>query len=487
MNINERRETIIKENNTAQQVLEDILDTLNKRTDILDIREPLHGDLDLTLLKEHGFQRVKTIIFQEGEITSIQNIPEGIKALFCPNNLLSSLSGLPSSLIQLEIPHNYISKLDFTEIVSLKQLTISHNRFENLDTIHILLSLEEFDAQNNLLTHLNLQGLSKLRSLNISNNKITVIENLPQEIVDFLYENNPSIEFRNSNLDFLSNTDETGDELGENENIQQKINYNDAVLKYFKLKTKYEKKAHDMKKEAYNAGGKKLLKTVKPPCVNCKRPVGSIFSLKDMRYTAICGDATNPCRLNIELFKGNFYSLDFFLYFYKEQVESIKTDIICEKLDTLFSYVDEKQSIPLFKRVLERYNATNKMYTEMTETNNELHANPHKMELIQRKKDMIFILTEKINGLLTDYENTRNRELLKAAVELQVNELHPEIRNLRLLEHELMEIVVDAPADVVAFANYYLLHSLNQNDVALTKLEYNSDEPQRVIKYSIGR
>lgn len=484
MNVLEQRETIIKENNTAQNALLDIIDTINKRTDILDIREPLHGDLDLRVLTEHGFQRIKKIIFHEGEITSINNIPEGITSLNCPNNLLSSLNGLPSSLLQLEIPYNYISKLDFTDTVSLQQLNISHNRFENIDNINVLRSLEELDCQSNSIQHLNLQGLSSLRTLNVSNNKITIIENLTETIVDFLYENNPSIDFRNSNLDVLTKGDENE---GEEENIQQKMNYVDALHRYFNLKTTYEKKVFDMKKQAFKAGGKKQVRTVKPPCVSCKRPVGSIFSLNNKKYTAICGDAEKPCRLQIELFKGEFESLESYLYEFKDEAEAMKTDIICEKLDTLFSYVDEKQSIPLFKRLLDKYNVINKFYTELMEKHTELHASPHKAELVQRKKDMIFILTEKINGLLVEYGNTRNRELLKAAVELQVNELHPEIRNLRLFQHEVMEMNLFSDSTGAEIFKYGLGRHLFQNDVALTKLEHTYGEPQRVIKYSFGK
>ena len=41
MNILEKRESILKDNNTAQQQLEGILETLDKSVVELDIREPL--------------------------------------------------------------------------------------------------------------------------------------------------------------------------------------------------------------------------------------------------------------------------------------------------------------------------------------------------------------------------------------------------------------------------------------------------------------
>ena len=88
--IQEQREDIIKNNNTAQKHIQDILETLSSRATILSIREPLHGDVDLSLLSDR-FPLIKTILLPEGEITSISNIPDGIENIGCAKNMIFSI------------------------------------------------------------------------------------------------------------------------------------------------------------------------------------------------------------------------------------------------------------------------------------------------------------------------------------------------------------------------------------------------------------
>ena len=86
-----KRESIIRENNTAQYEFSNIINNLNTNISELNIKIPLHGTLDLTILSEKGFDNIKTIIFGEGEITNIYNVPEGVNKLICAKNLLVEL------------------------------------------------------------------------------------------------------------------------------------------------------------------------------------------------------------------------------------------------------------------------------------------------------------------------------------------------------------------------------------------------------------
>ena len=78
-NSKQEREDIINENNTAQQQLTDILTTYNKQTDILNVNELLYGDIDLTILREQGFQLVKKVFFHPGKITNIRILTASFK------------------------------------------------------------------------------------------------------------------------------------------------------------------------------------------------------------------------------------------------------------------------------------------------------------------------------------------------------------------------------------------------------------------------
>ena len=94
--------------------------------------------------------------------------------------------------------------------------------------------------------------------------------------------------------------------------------YLERLNDYYKLKSDYEDLNLKQKKDILNDD--KLswrekryeYQQLKPKCVNCKRPVGSIFSVKydkevDTRILkAMCGDKINPCPLNIVIHLGYY-------------------------------------------------------------------------------------------------------------------------------------------------------------------------------------
>ena len=461
-----QREYVMAVNNTAQEKLIGILETLNKQTNSIQIREPLHGDVNLSDLRELGFGNIETIEFSEGEITNITGIPDTLKKLVCPKNLLFNMDDLPPSLTHLNIEKNHLSSLDLLELNELAVLNISHNQFTKLEDLPP--SLLELYGQNNLLTFLDLHGLSLLKILNVSNNKITVIENLPESVITLLVDNNPSIEFRNTEI-----VPKPSDSDTSYEDNAQKLNYQSALQEYFKLKQVYEDKTYDMKRKAYDKGKTKREKkeavlTVKPQCIKCHRGVGTIFSKKNSRFTAICGDTRNPCKLDIQLFAGEYNPIQYLLYEMKDEMENFKDAIIRQKLDTLFNYIDESESIARFKKEIEGFNKINILYKELNDKNNELFHNRDKKDKIDKKESDIFVLIEKIRVLLMEYKKEDNKEILKTAVQMQIEELLPEVRNLRMLQYEILEME----------EGYLIKHP-----IVLSKTETTFNEPPRVVKF----
>ena len=462
-----QREYVMAAKNTAQEKLVSILESLNKQTNTIQIREPLHGDVDFSNLREFGFGNIQTIEFSEGEITNITGLPENLKKLICPKNLLFKLDGLPKKLTHLNLERNHISSLDLLDLNELEVLNISFNQFAKIDDLSP--SLLELYCQNNLLTFLDLHGLAQLKTLNVSDNKITVIENLPESVVTLLVDNNPSIEFRNTEV-----VPKPSDSDITYEDNEQKLNYQSALHEYFKLKQKYEDKTYSMKRAAYDKGKTKKEKReavlkVKPQCVKCGRGVGTIFAKKNNRFTAICGDTKNPCKLDIQIFTGEYNPIQYLLVEMKEEVEDFKEAIIRQKLDTLFNYMDESESIERFKKEIEGFNDVNVLYKELNDKNNELYHNRDKKDLIDKKESDIFVLIEQIRVLIAEYKKTGEHEILKTAVQKQVEELLPEVRNLRMLQYEVLEMVDD---------------TLIKQPVTLAKSENTFSEPPRVVKFT---
>jgi hypothetical protein len=165
------------------------------------------------------------------------------------------------------------------------------------------------------------------------------------------------------------------------------------------------------------------------------------------------------------------------LYVFKEHIDELKDKIIERKLATLFSYTTEEKSLELFKKELETYNEDSGMFKILLDHHNENFHNEHKKELIQKKNDLIFKLTERVRGLLDEYKKTNNREFLKSAVELQVKDLLPEIRNLRLLSSELVEMI---PIEKMNKPTKYVLF---KKDVVLSKMDFDFGERARIMNF----
>jgi len=470
----EQREDIIKENNTAQNQFLSILENLPKSSKEIKIEESLFGDLDFSVLEDLGYGNIKTIILGEGQITNIDGLPEGLLHFECPNNLLITLYEIPGSLKTLKIPFNYLTNIDLNHLEYLENLSISHNTIKNFENLpKTLISLE---CDNNKLESLDLNGLPELKVLNISNNPITLIENLPSGIVDFKMENTPSIEFRNSVLPELRS--EKKDEENEVENNK---NYIESLNEFFRLKNQYEKSLSLLKKSAFKKEknirlGKIAVLAVKPQCIHCKRPVGTIFSNKENgKYSAICGDKQNPCNLNIKIYSGQYVNLYYILNIFRTEIADLKDNIIRQKLDTLFSYVSEQRSVELFKKELKSYNLNSQSYTELLDKYNELYDNKDKTEMTLKKSNNIFILIEKIRDLLIEYDKTENPSVLKTAMDMQINELYPEMRNLRLLKNEVLELN-EFKEDHFSIFNY---------PCQLQKFDHNLGENPSVIKFTV--
>jgi len=468
--ISEQREDIIKGNNTAQNKFISILENLTKGSKEIEIKEALYGDLDFSVLKEVGYGNIKSIILNEGQITNIIGIPDGLLHFECSHNLLISIEELPSSLKYLKLRDNFLTSIDLSTLDNLETLNIAYNKFTKIDGLPK--KLVEFICDNNKLEYLNLHDLTELKVLNVSNNPITLIENLPSGVVDFKMENTPSIEFRNSTLPSFDEKEDTDEKSNKN--------YIDALNEYFKLKQEYETKKRDMIKKAFKKEpsrklGRLAALSVKPQCINCKRPVGTIFSRTESdKYTAICGDTGNPCNLNIKIYNGKTINLPYILKIYQEEIEDIKDTIIRQKLDTLFSYVTEEKSVTLFKKELDTYNANSKIYKDLLEKYHELYDNKDTAELVQKKTDTIYGLIDKVRDLLKEYEKTENTSILKTAMTIQVNELYPEVRNLRLLKNEIVELNEPVEGKFEIF-NY---------PVPLDKIDHTFGEKPEVIRYN---
>lgn len=472
--IEEQRKNIIAENNTAQSDFLDLLDHLNPQISDIIVREHLSGDLDFTVLKECNFTNITSLQFAAGNLTSLKNIPDGITKIICQDNLLIDLADLPDSLVELNVSGNGLKHIEWSKnINALKELNVSRNQFSTISELPT--SLETLKCENNILKLLNLEGIENLKVLHCSNNPLLVIEHFPDTISDLRMENNPLTEIHRLN----EREGEGHGNKDDEDDGEIRADYAESLNTYFELKTEYNNNVYDMKKSVFKKAKSKkaarlMMAELKPKCINCNRPVGSIFNNDGRTYIARCGDPKHPCNLDIRIYAGEFSQIDYLLDVFMNEIEDNKENIIKQKLDTLFNYISEHNAISIFKKRLDEFTETNAFLKELKDEYVSIFFNEDKKEKIQKKIESISRVQERFNDLIVKYKATDNRELLQDAMVIYVDEIKPEMENLRLMKHETMEVYK---------AKDNMTYHLFQRDYRLDKLDFTFGAYPKVLKF----
>ena len=473
--IEDQIKDVIENNNRAQVQFENLLNDYSKETNEIIVKEPLYGELDLSVLIVNGFLQVNKIIIEEGKLTNIENIPQklpNIHVFHCTNNLLKNVENLPASLKELNLDGNELAEIDVSVLDNLKILSLNSNRLTTLENFPE--TLEELHVNSNQLTQLNFANAPLLKVVNIYDNNILRIENLPESVSELNMENNPDIQFVNSSIPVQPKN--------EYRDGKKRMDVYDTLDKYFKLENKYKKNQERARTSTKN-------KKDKPKCVNCERNVGTKFFKKDRHYMAICGDETSPCDLQIDIFMGEYTTIAELMEVFKESTDELKVKIIKQKLDALFNYTSEEESVENFKQTLAEYNDDSEIYKGIMDEYNLHMNNDVTKQLIAKYDKDIYIVTEKIKVLISEFKETNNKQLLTDATNMQLKELNPLIQKRRELAHPIMEMnhytteKKQIERDDI-YGNEY--DELFQYPTTLDKLTSSSGTEPKVLKFETG-
>ena len=119
-------------------------------------------------------------------------------------------------------------------------------------------------------------------------------------------------------------------------------------------------------------------------------------------------------------------------------------------------------------------NYNSKIFKKILDRHNELYNNKDQADLIKKKSEVIFTLIEKMNDLLKEYEKTGNNSILKTVVNMQIKDIYPEIRNLKLLKEEIVELNEPDEGKFKVF----------KYPINLSNIDYNFGENATVIKFN---
>jgi hypothetical protein len=218
-----------------------------------------------------------------------------------------------------------------------------------------------------------------------------------------------------------------------------------ALNTYYSLKSEYDENVDKLKKKIManktlsSKEKHKEFRKMKPKCINCNRPVGTIFDIrfqKDIESRiakAMCGDRTNPCALNIELNLGMVMNIEDELHDSETKIRDIRREIIKDKNDLLFGYVSAPDAIAKFDKIKEKMADANASYEIILNTYMSIVDNKPVKEKINKLLLETYADIQSTHELVNKYEREQNVDFINDLVTMYITQLTPKLLELRKL------------------------------------------------------
>jgi len=264
---------------------------------------------------------------------------------------------------------------------------------------------------------------------------------------------------------------------------EDKKKFIEALNVYFKMKNEYEETNLKLRKKLIKdkelswKEKRREYKKLKPKCINCKRPVGTIFSNlynpeeNGRKLMAVCGDRIDPCPLKIVINLGettNYINDNSSL---EKEIITLKNRIIKEKNDQIFGYVSLEDAVKSFEDIKEDLNLTLSNYEMNLESYMNVVDNKIKNDSIEKEQVSVYQDIQKIKDLVSMYMRDENVQFSKDAVEVYVSQLSPKVENLNKMKFSYRDVVYDSDDDT---------HHLIQKQYTIDEIETN------YAKHNIG-
>jgi hypothetical protein len=223
---------------------------------------------------------------------------------------------------------------------------------------------------------------------------------------------------------------------------------------------------------------------LKPKCINCKRPVGTIFSIKhsgnpndDFReLKAICGSLTEPCSLNININAGVTYNMMDHIKELEKDIENYKNEIIEYKNKMLFGYTKTETAVENFDNIKGAINDTSFLLNINYEHLFDVVDNKITNESISKLKEEIYILVNEIKMSIKKFDSTGNVQFVRDSIDIYVNQMETKLKDLLTLKYKV---------NLVEFDESEGVYRLIQKKTGIADLEDSYIAPS-VINFNYG-
>uniref|UniRef100_A0A6C0K1Y7 Uncharacterized protein n=1 Tax=viral metagenome TaxID=1070528 RepID=A0A6C0K1Y7_9ZZZZ len=224
------------------------------------------------------------------------------------------------------------------------------------------------------------------------------------------------------------------------EKMEEKKKFIDGLNTYFKLKAAYETNIKKDKTQISKLPGlswrekRNEYAKIKHKCINCKRPVGSIFSTKiangERQYIALCGDRNASCPLDIKINLGATFNITDDIRQDEEKIKGYNNEIIRDKNDLLFGYINAQQAVAKFDIIKEEVADATKIYEFTLDNYLNVVDNAEKKEELKKLKLEFYNNLDNFNAMMQQYKSTQNTQFVVDAVELYVTTMQPRVNDI---------------------------------------------------------
>jgi hypothetical protein len=269
---------------------------------------------------------------------------------------------------------------------------------------------------------------------------------------------------------------------------EEKRKFIDTLDQYYRYKDKYESNLKKEKNQIIKLEGlswrekRAEYMKIKPKCINCRRPVGCIFSTKkqdDGRHLiALCGDRKQPCPFNININLGLVQNIQENLRNDETELNEYKHKVIIDKNDLLFGYITAEEAVSKFDKLKEQVSEFTKIYEFTLQTYLNVVDNEEKKAELEKQQLEFYNNLDNFNLMINQYNSTQNTQLIVDAVELYTNSIQP--RANEIMNKKYVYNGVEYNEDDNTF-------HLIQLSITNENLEWDlADNGQKVVYFKVG-
>ena len=400
------------------------------------IQVPLDGEIDLVPL--HG-KNLEEIHFTKGNISRLHNVPKGVKKIVINDNALTELPQM-KDLLYLEANRNHLTEVNLNEMINLVSLFLDSNQIRKVHNLPP--SLRTLSVNNNDLVDLDFGSCTNVSCVN--NPKLLRIRG-GKQISDsgFVLNKDPHTQIL---------VEGGGPKRKPKENVLY-TDVKEAVNEYYALKDRYEERKKDVIKKIMDAKGSRKDRIQKVrnavfKCINCGKDGGTVFIKEDNHLKATCGNAQNPCNLDIEILASLTLSDEEILQTQKE-MDTAKQKIVEIKMNMLFGYTKEDISIKEFERNIKIIETNNKNQADLKNNLKEvsfydMQNDAKKIAIVSKKMKDVYAELAEIRRILKQYAIDGNKNLLKDVAQKQktIKEILNVVRSIKYPICEMVEETV---------------------------------------------